>query len=77
MVLSRGDGVPLCVRRNEGYRCTMRWMVYIGVQGGGRREGCMVEEGRGRNALRTVMATALLLQGSVTSTWCTPVCGVW
>ena len=47
------------------------------VEGGGRREGCMVEEGRGRNALHTVIATALLLQGSVTSTWCTPVCGVW
>ena len=63
--------------RNEGYRCRIRWIVYIGVQGGGRREVYVLEVGRGRNALCTVMATALLLQGSVTLMWYTPVCGGW
>ena len=67
----------LCVLRNERYRYKMRWIVYIGVQGGGRSEGCVVEEGRERNAIHTLMATALPLQGSVTLTWYTLVCGSW
>ena len=46
MVFSKGNGVPLCVLRNDGYRCKMRWMVYIGVQGGGwREEGGMCDGG--------------------------------